>query len=182
MKKILCILTAALLLGCTASAETNIIANPQLIIEMITPSPSPEPAGETYATEDLIVTLPAGMTILSAQERAGYDAAVSFDYPSAGQAVLLAVDAKKGASLAFSILESSQTASAAANEAALSIPGAEEAQEIILGENSFSTFRHTLGEDEMRLFFLSDGERLLCVGACGLEDEQINAMLAGLIF
>ena len=92
MKRVFCALTAFMLLCGAAFGESSIIEKPQLIIEMITPSPSPEPAGETFSSEDLIVTLPAGMSILSAEERAGYDAAVQFDYPGAGKCVLLAVN------------------------------------------------------------------------------------------
>jgi len=182
MKKIFCVLTALTLLFCAAGAETSIIENPQIIIEMITPSPSPEPVGETYSSEELIVTLPAGMVILSSEERAGYDAAVSFDYPAAGQAILLAVDPESRAALTFSILEKDQDAASAAEEASPAIPGAGAVEEITLGENHFSAFRLSSGDDEMRIFFLSNGERLLCVGASGLSDEEINAMLAGLIF
>lgn len=182
MKKTLCVLIALLLFSCAAYAETNIIENPSIIIEMITPAPTAEPVGETFSTEDMIVTLPAGMAILAEEERVGYDAAAAFDYPNAGQTVLLAVDFENGAALTFSILEDSQTAAAAAGEAALSIPDAEAVEEITLGENAYAAFRCTIGIDEMRIFYLSNGQRLLCVGACGVEDEALDTMLTGLIF
>lgn len=182
MKKTVCTLLALALICVSAMAETSIIEKPALIIEMITPSPSPEPVGETFSTEDLIVTLPAGMTILTADERAGYDAAVSFDYPLAGNAVLLAMNAEEGSAVVFSISESAQEAASAADEAMLSIPGAGTVEEITLGENVFSALTCTLDGADYRLFFLSDGSRLLCAGACGLEETEIDTMLAGLIF
>lgn len=182
MKKTICTILTLMLVCCAAMAETSIIEKPEIIIEMITPSPSPEPVGETFSSEDLIVTLPAGMTMLASEERLGYDAAVSFDYPSAGNAILLATNAETGAAAVFFISESEQDAASAAGEAALSIPEAGTVEEITLGENVFSAFDCTIGMDEMRIFFLSDGSRLLCVGACGLEENEIDAMLAGLIF
>ena len=182
LKKTICTLLALALICLSAMAETSIIEKPAIIIEMITPSPSPEPAGETFSIEDLIVTLPAGMTILTADERAGYDAAASFDYPLAGSAVLLAVNAEEGSAVVFSISESTQDAASAANEAARSIPEAGTVEEITLGENTYSAFSCTMDGADYRLYFLSDGSRLLCAGACGLEETEIDAMLAGLIF
>lgn len=181
MKKILCTLTAFIFLFCTACAEGNIIEKPEIIIEMITPSPSPEPMGETYSTEDMIVTLPVGMTILDGAERLGYDAALNFDYPAGGTLLLLAMDEDAGAVLSFSLLESTLDATSAAHDAALAIPFAS-VKEVTLGENSFSVLSCTTEGETFRLFFLSDGNRLLCVGASGLEEDEINTMLTGLIF
>lgn len=181
MKKIICALLTLALLSGMALAEASIIEQPQIIIEMITPSPSPEPVGENFSSEDLIVTLPVGMAILSAEERAGYDAAVSFDFPGAGTTLLLA--AGEGCALSFSTLETDQDAASAAREAAVAIFGSDASvEEITLGENNFSSFRAAVGEDTFHLFFLSNGERLLCVGASGLEEREIHAMLTGLSF
>lgn len=183
MKRIICALLALLALPCLSLAETDIIESPQIIIEMITPSPSPEPVGETFSSEDLIVTLPAGLSILDEDARKGYDAAVQFDYPAAGRCVLLAADARRGAAAVFSILDSDADAAAAARDAALSILGSDSSvEEVRLGENSFSAFRCAVGPDAFRLFFLSSGSSLLCVGTSGLEDSETDAMLAGLIF
>ncbi|MBP3653284.1 MAG: hypothetical protein J6J78_09490, partial [Clostridia bacterium] len=120
--------------------------------------------------------------MLASEERLGYDAAVSFDYPSTGNAILLATNAETGAAAVFSISESEQDAASAAGEAALSIPEAGTVEEITLGENTYSAFSCTMDGADYRLYFLSDGSRLLCAGACGLEETEIDAMLAGLIF
>ena len=181
MKKIFCVLTALILLFSTACAETSIIEKPALIIEMITPSPSSEPAGETYSSEDMIVTLPAGLHMLDEDAFTGYEAAVSFDYPTGGTPLLMAVNEEGSAALSFTLLESAQDAASAARDAALSIPFAS-VEEKAFGENNFSVLSCTISGTSFRLFFLSDESRLLCVGASGLEEEALNAMLAGLSF
>ena len=181
MKKIFCVLTVLVFLFCAACAENSIIEKPEIIIEMITPSPSPEPVGETYSSEALIVTLPAGMRILDADERAGYDAVLASAFPAGGTPLLMAVGEGGNSALSFTLLESAQDAASAAREAALSIPFAS-VQEIILGENNYSTLSCTINGESFRLFFCSDGTRLLCMGASGLKDEAIDAMLTGLIF
>ena len=181
MKKLLCTLTVLFLVFCTVQAEPAIIEKPEIIIEMITPSPSPEPAGETYSSEALTVTLPAGMRILGRDEHASYAAAVSFAYPDGGDILLMAMNETGSAVLSFTLTESARDAASAAKEAALSIPFAS-VQESTLGGNSFSALRCSMNGEPFRLFFLSDGSRLLCVGASGLEDEAVNAMLTGLDF
>ena len=181
MKKILCALTALLLLFCAACAETSIIEKPEIIIELITPTPNPAPVGESYSSEDMIVILPAGMHILDENECAGYDAAISFDYPSGGEPFLMSASEDGNSVLSFILLESAQDAASAAREAALAIPFAS-VKETHLGENSFSALSCTINEDAFQLYFISDGSRLLCVGASGIEEEDLNTMLTGLIF
>lgn len=181
MKRILCMLMVLVLMPAAALCETSIIENPEIIIDMITPSPSPEPVRESFSSEDLVVTLPAGMCILSEEERAGYDAAVNSDIPDAGHVLLLAANEDRSAALSFSILESDLDAAIAAWEASLAVYNSFE-EEITLGENKFSLLRCNLPEGNFLLYFLSDGKRLLCVGASGLPEEEIHTMLTGLIF
>lgn len=181
MKKLFCVLIALALVCCMAHAEISIIEKPEIIIELLTPSPSPVPAGEIYSSEDMIVTLPAGMRILDKSERAGYDAAIAFDYPSGGIPLLMAISEDGSSVLSFILLESIQDAASAAREASLAIPFAS-VKEVSLGENSFTALSCTINGDTFRLFFISDETRLLCIGASGLEEEALNPMLTGLIF
>lgn len=181
MKRILCILAVLTLMPLAACAETTVVDVLQLITS--TPAPSPEPAGETFASEDLIVTLPAGMTILDEADRAGYEAAVQADFPNAGRTVLAASNGDHSAALIFALAESDQEALSAAREAAERIIGsADEVRQTTLGENSFCSFACAVESSVFHIYCISDGARLLTIGASGLEEDQIETMLAGLNF
>lgn len=175
MKRIRSVLLALLLVPCLALAEAP--------MELVTPTPSAEPAGTVFSNEDLTVTLPLGLEPMEEAALAGYAAAVQGDYPDAARIVLAAADAEAGVAVAFSIVESDADADAAAREAAQRILGsAESVAQIQYGAHRWSAFACAIGEQTYTLYLLSDGERLLIVGASGLEESKIAAMLTGLRF
>lgn len=183
MKKIFCATMALLFLFCAAFAETSVIEQPEIIIQMITPTPSPAPVGEVFSSEDLIVTLPVGLSILDETQRAGYDAAVRFDNPDADDALVLAVSEDASAALSFSILETDTDAISAAQAAADSLSDVQGApEEIDLEQNHYAVLRCTADENEFLLYFLSNGTQLICVGASGVSQDELDAMLRTLEF
>lgn len=179
MKKLFCALLALMLLSGMACGE----ATPLPTIQLVTPTPSPEPRREVFSSEDLIVILPPGMRILDADEAMGYDAALQDDYPDTARTVLLAANADHSAALSFSMMESAAPAADIAAEAAKAMLGEGAAADAeAFGENSFYAFSCTIGEQVYRLYFLSNGSHVLSIGACGVDNASLSAMLSGLIF
>jgi len=180
MKKLLCVLMGLMLILICAHAEGS--PAPTIEILLITPTPSPVPAKQVFSSEDLIVTLPLGMEILSGDELAGYNAALQADYPETARTVFAATG-ENGAALIFSIAPSDADAAAAAKEAASALSGsADSVFEIILGENSFAGFDHSLDGINYDLYFTVKNGQLLSIGASGIENSEIESMLTGLIF
>lgn len=182
MKKRFCILLAALLICCAALAE-NSAPSPTPGITMITPTPSAMPQGTVYSGEELTVTLPVGLEILDEAERAAYDAAAQADYPDAARTALAAVNADCSAAVHFAIAEMDMDAAAAAREAAQLILGSTiSVTDAQYGENSYSGFVCAIGEQVYNLYYLAGEGRMLIIGASGLTEGEISAMLSGLIF
>lgn len=185
MKKILCGMIAACMLICPAPAEGSpeVIADPTISIQLVSPTPTAQPVGETFSSEDLIVTLPAGLRILSREELSGYEAAVQDDFPGAGQTLLAAANDDFSAVLTFAAADIATDGASAANEAAERILGSStgvvQSQH---GENSYAAFACAIEEDVYRLYCLGNETRLLIIGAVGLEEAQLSGMLAGLVF
>ena len=185
MKKILCGMIVLCMLACCALAESSpeVIADPTLSIQPVSPTPTAEPVGETYSSEDLIVTLPHGLNRLSPDDLAGYDAALQADYPGAGKTLLAAANDDFSAVITFSAADITTDSLSAANEAAEKILGSSTGVvQSQFGENEYAAFACAIGEDIYRLYCLGSGSRLLIIGAVGLEEQQLSAMLAGLIF
>lgn len=179
MKKLFCALLALMLLSGLACSETT----PLPTIQLITPTPSPEPRREVFSSEDLIVILPPGMRILDADETIGYDTALQDDYPDTARTVLLAANTDHSAVLSFAVMESTEAALEIANEAAKAMLGEGAAADAeTCGENNFYSFSCTIGEQVYRLYFLSSGNHVLSIGASGVDDASLSAMLSGLIF
>ena len=105
MKKLILILIASLLLGGWACAQE---AAPTEALPSAAPTAVPQ--GEIFASEDLIVTLPYGLSVLDAQALSGYEAAVQDDFPAAGPMLLAAVNDECSAVLSFTAIESAASA------------------------------------------------------------------------
>ena len=170
-----CALTALLLIVTPALAESGLIS--------ALATPTPAPAGVEFARDGLRLTLPAGMELLEGEILEAYEAAVQFDYPDTATTVLVAVDSESEAALLLAEIETDADCLDAAREAAESLIGdAELAKEKQCGENRCAHFSCAIGDQTFRLYYLSDGERLLIVSASGIRQAEIEAMLAGLGF
>ena len=177
MKKLICCIICALMLLCIAAAEQAGPSGAAL------PTPTALPAGDVFSSEDLIVTLPYGLALLDEASLAGYAAAIEDDFPDAGRLLLAAVNVDSTAVLSFSVLDGADNALDAANEAAKIILGDSAAvSQLQYGENSYASFSCGIGEDVFNLYFLAGDSKLLLVGASGVEETQIETMLAGLNF
>lgn len=152
-------------------------------IAMVTPTPSPVPAGTVFEADGLRLTLPEGLEPLEGEMLAAYEAALQADYPETAETILAAVDAERGAALTLAQAESDKDCLDAAREAAeVLIGNPDAAAEEEFGETRAATFACAIGEQTYRLYYLSDGARLLIVGASGLEQSEIEQMLTTLEF
>lgn len=171
-RRILCALTALLLIAVPALAESKSTSAPN----------TPSPAGTKFSKDGVSLTLPAGLEILEGDALEAYDAAAQADYPDTARTILAAVDPDGAAVVLFeaeSEVEALEAASDAAN-ALISDPDA--AGEVEFGRNKAAAFACAIGEQTYRLYFFSDGERLLIAGISGLEQDEIDEMLTGLKF
>lgn len=182
MKKMIFILIAAMVFAGLGHAETD-AASPAPQMVLVTPTPTAMPMGETFSSEDLIVTLPFGMEMLSGDALAGYKAAVQHDFPDAGRLLLTAVNGDFTAAATFSVIESDADAPDAAMEAARIILGESAAiSETRHGENAYAYFSCGIGEDVYSLYYLKGSQGLLVIGLSGISEAETAAMLTGLIF
>lgn len=182
MKKLFCALIAALMM-IPAFAETAETSAPVAEIQLITPTPSAEPLGTVYSSEDLIVTLPHGLHILEASELEGYEAAVQVNYPEAARTILIAANSDFTSLLSFSLFEIEADAASAASEASGKILGrADSVKETTHGENAYASFACAIDDQRYDLYYLSNGTQMLVIGAAGVDEAQLNSMLAGIIF
>lgn len=180
MKKAMILALIACLLCCVALAEGSPTSTS--MIQLVTPTPTAAPLGTVFSNEDLIVTLPYGMEILSAEELQGYEAAVQNDYPDSARTLLAAKD-ESGAFITFSAAEMTLDALTAAQEAAQEILStADVVQEKQFGENSYACFVCAIGEQQYRLYYLAGEARMLVIGVSGLEESAIENMLSGIVF
>lgn len=184
MKRIFCVLMILVLLPCFALAEAT--ASPAASADptaTATIAPTPEPAGTEYSCESFIVRLPEGMEALDDEYLAGYSAAVSSDYPGAGELVMAAGHIEREAYVTFSTIETAQTAPEAAREAALKILGSDSGVlEATFGANTYSCFACAIEDLTFRMYFLSNGNHLLCIAENGLEDEELMLVLQTMAF
>jgi len=183
MMKLFCMLTAVSMLLCCAAAESTPEASPSPTILLVTPTPTAVPMGAVFSSEDLIVTLPYGMEILDDAARAGYDAAAEADFPGASSTLLAAANADRSAVVHFSVSEMETDAAAAARSAAQTILNSTATVfDLQCGENSYSGFVCAIGDQIYNLYYLSGEGRMLMIGASGLSEGELSAMLTGLIF
>ena len=172
-RRFFCALTALLLAAAPAVAEGGLIS---AIV-------SAAPVSAQYEADGLSLTLPTGLEILEGVEFEAYAAAVRFDYPETAHTILAAVNAEHSAALIVAEAETDLDCLDAAREAAEKlISDPEAATEEEFGENRAAAFACAIGEQTYRLYYLSDGERLLIVGVSGVEQAEINEMLTGLSF
>lgn len=181
MKKIICMLAALTLLFACCAAEEAASATPGIVL--ITPTPTAAPAGQEFSSEDIIVTLPAGLELLEDSEFAAYEAATEDDFPGAARTLLAAANGDASSVLVFSVVESELTAAEfAADAARIVLGGTDAVNEVQFGENRFSAFSCAIGEQQYRLYMLQGESSILLAGFSGLDEAEIEAMLSGLIF
>lgn len=176
-RRIFCMLMlAACLLG-AACAETL----PPLTV--VTPAPTAAPVGTEFSCEAFIVRLPYGLEIADEENLAGYEAAVGATYSDAGLTQLVATNAAGDAAVCFALMDSTQTPADAAREAARNVLGSDETvTEPAFGTNSSASFACAAEDTAYCFYYFSNGQQLLMVSISGLEEAEINAMLASLIF
>ena len=139
------------------------------------------PAAVEFETGGLRVSLPSGFEILEGDALAAYEAALQADYPDSAKTILAAMDAERGAAAVFAEIESDTDCLDAAKEAAETLIGdAEAAKEAQFGENRCAAFACAIGEQIFRLYYLSDGSRLIVAGFSGLEQAEMEEILAGI--
>ena len=187
MKRILAATAAILMATSIALAEpasTTTAATASAVPAIaVTPTPSAAPTGILCETEWFTFTMPDRLKVMDESLRAGYDAAAQADYPDAGRTLLSAMDESGSAMLTFSGMESSQEALSAAKEAAADILGSDESvTELNFGVHSCAAFACSIEDQIYRLYYLSSGEKLVILGASGLEDAEISMILSSLTF
>ena len=189
MKRISLILLILALLNIFALAEGEINTNtpvPTLIteIEVYTSAPTatPEPAGEVFSCETLIITLPMGYTMLEEGEAAGYTAAVEDAYHTDAH-FLFAAENENGAAICMAMIEDSTPALEACRAAAESMLGSKDnAAEYTYGANTYAGFACALDNSVFQIYYISDGAHLVMISTANLAAEEIAAMLESLTF
>ena len=172
-RRFLCALTALALAAAPAMAEGGLVS---AVV-------SASPVRAEFEEDGLSLTLPAGLEVLRGEEFDAYEAAAWFDYPETARTILAAVDANRGAALVIAEAESDLDCLDAAREAAETlISDPEAATEETFGENRAAAFACAIGDQTYRLYYLSDGARLLIVGVSGVDQGAIDNMLTGLSF
>ena len=171
--RIFCALMALMLAVAPAMAEGGLIAA----------LGTPEPVSAEYEADGLRIVLPAGLKILEGDELETYEAVLNPDGDGAARTILAAVDAERGAALILAGMDSELDCLDAARNAADAMTGDPDAAvEAEFGENRAAAFSCAIGEQTYSLYYLSDGERLIIAGAIGLEQNEIDEMLAELRF
>ena len=186
-RRFLCALIALMLTALPALAEGGLnsaLATPTPAPATPAPAtPTPAPAGVEVTRGSLRITLPAGMEVLEDELLEGYDAAVQLDYPEIAETILAAVDPDREAMLIIAEIDSGADCLDAAQEAAQQLIGnPDNAKERTFGENHCAYFLCAIGDQTFRLYYLSDGARLLMVGTSGLARSEAEDMVAGLQF
>ena len=187
MKRILAATAAILMAAGIALAEpapTSTAATASAVPAIaVTPTPSAAPTGILCETEWFTFTMPDRLKVLDESLRAGYDAAAQADYPDTGRTLLSAMDESGSAMLTFSGMESDRDALSAAKEAAADILGSDESvTELNFGTHLCAAFACAIEEQVYRLYYLSNGEKLVILGATGMEDAEISMILSSLSF
>ena len=174
MKRLFSIFMLILLLPCFAAAENA--------ITLVTPMPS-APAGVEFSCESFIVRLPVGMQPMEEADLTGYEAAMQSAFPGTAQTLLAAINPENNSALCFALADSVLSADEAAREAASHILGSpDSAQPFIFGTNSAAGFACAVQDTTFRIYFFSNGSRLLLAAITGLGDAEVDAMLASLDF
>ena len=172
-KHLLCALMVLMLATAPAMAEGGLLAA----------LGTPEPAPAEFEADGLQIALPIGLEILEGEALEAHEAAVQLDYPEAARTILAAADAERGAALILAETDSELDCLEAAQNAAEALTGdPDAAEEAEFGENRAASFTCEIGEQTYELYFLSDGSRLIVIGAIGLEQDAIDEMLTGLRF
>ena len=122
MKRIGLILLIVALLGISALAESEInLPTPTVMTEIqvytSAPTATPQPAGEVFSCETLIITLPEGYTMLDETETTGYTAAVEDAYAT-GAHLLFVAAGESNAAICMTMIEDATPALDACRAAA----------------------------------------------------------------
>lgn len=184
MKRFLSLALLLMLLVGAAIAEPAASQTP-VTLPVISPTPTaaptPEPAGTLFSNDQISLYLPEDMEALTEEELAGFTAAALDDFPDAAQMILAASHIDRDAYVLISQLEAAQSPAEAAREAANTILGSDAGVlETAFGGNTCACFACAIGETTFNLYYFSNGEALICITCCGLEDAQIHAMLNGM--
>ena len=186
MKRIALILLLALLLNACAVAEANTDASSTIIpiIELNTsvPTATPEPAGEVFSCETLIVTLPEGYTILDEAETTGFTAAVEDAYHTNAQ-LLFAAQNENGGAICMAMIEDETPALDACRAAAENMLGSSETSaEYTHGKNTYAGFACALDNSIFQIYYISDGNHLVTISTANLSAEDTVALLESMVF
>lgn len=139
------------------------------------------PTAALYTTDDFSCNLPTRLQLLDATAQAGYDAAVQADYPDFGPAALCALSEDGSAALTITLQDWTQDALAAAEEAAIDILGdGAGVAEVEYGSNRWAAFACSMEEKVYSLYFLSSGDKLMVLGASGLEETELSMILSSM--
>ncbi len=165
------------------SAQATVSATAVPALAAVTPTPSTQPAGVSCETETFTCLLPERLIVMDEATREGFDAAAQADYPGDGRTLLSATDESGSSAITFSLRESSQDVLEAAQEAAVDILGnSESVVEMNYGNNRCAAFACGIEDIVYRLYYLSNGNELLILGASGLEENEISLILSSLTF
>lgn len=187
MKRIGLILMIIALLGVSALAEgeANISAPTVMTeIEVFTAAPTatPQPAGEVFSCETLIITLPEGYTMLDEAEATGYTAAVEDAYAIGAHQLFAAVN-EDNAAICMAMIEDATPALEACRAAAENMLGsADNAAEYTYGANTYAGFACALDNSVFQIYYISDGTHLVTITTANLGVEDIGALLESLTF
>lgn len=179
MKRIGLILLITALLGAFAYAEGTISTD---IVQTNVPTATPEPTGEIFSCEMLIVTLPVGYTILSEAEIAGYTAAVEDAYQTNAQLLCVARNESNSAIFIAAIEDTSAAPDACRVAAKNMLGNADNACEYVYGENSYVGFACALDDDVYQIYYISDGTHLVTICTANLDAEEVARLLESLDF
>ncbi len=186
MKKFMIALMCLALIGTYALAEPTAadatVAATVTPTASPTPSPTPIPAGEAFSCDELTINLPYGLTLMDEDSLVGYEAAVQDDFEDTAKTLAVATD-DDGSMMLLAVCDSETDCVTAASEAARDILGeGASVTALQFGDVSCAAFACSIQEREYRIYFFSNGAKLLCVGTSGLTDAQISASLESLKF
>lgn len=174
MKRIGLILLIAALLGAFAYAEGTISTD---IVQTNVPTAMPEPTGEVFSCETLIITLPIGYTIMDEAEAAGYTAAVEDGYDTDAHFLFAAINDSDGAIMIAAIEDETPALDACRSAAEMMLGSADNACEYSYGENGYVGFACAIDGNVYQIYYISDGVHLVTVCTVNLSSEEISTLL-----
>ena len=182
MKRLALILLALVLLNTFAFAQSETTIVPIIEINTSVPTATPQPAGEVFSCETLIITLPEGYAMLEEDETAGYTAAVEDAY-NLGAHLLFAAQNKDGGAICMVVIDDATPALEACRDAAKNILGSKDnAAEYTYGENSYAGFACALDNSVFQIYYISNGAQLVTISTANVSAEDTAALLQSMVF